>query len=104
MSAARQDVTLIKEAARGRWPEFARSIGIAETFLDGNHGRCPKCDGGDRADRWRVFSDFAETGGAICNRCGSMSDGIALARWFCDWTFLEAIKRIATYLGLEPQL
>lgn len=91
-----------KAAAVGRWLEIAdRVIGISDNFLDGKHGPCPKC--GTGTDRWRIFDDFRETGGAVCNQCGKFGDGFALAQWFRGWTFDEAVSKIGEFLGVAEQ-
>jgi len=98
--SAKYDIGAIKSAAKGRWREIARSaLGIPEEALSGEHGPCPKCSG---TDRWRVFADFAETGGAICNQCGrDLGDGFSLAQWWLGIGFREAVMRIADHLGIK---
>lgn len=92
-------IATVKAAAQGRWYEIAdRVIGISDDFLTDKHGPCPKCGG---KDRWRIFGDFRETGGAVCNQCGKYGDGIALAQWFCGWTVDEAVTNIGKFLGIE---
>lgn len=95
-------IATAKAAARGRWYEIAdRVIGISDEFLSGKHGPCPKC--GTGTDRWRVFDDFKETGGAVCNQCGKYGDGFALAQWYRGWSFDESIARIAEFCGVQDQ-
>ena len=100
-AAATYDIDLIRAAARGRWPEIAQSVfGIGSEFLDGSHSACPKCGG---ADRWRVFDDFRETGGAICNQCArNAGDGFALGQWMLAEKFLPIVEKVAAYLGIDP--
>lgn len=88
----------VKARASGQWSAIAQRFGIDAGFLDGRPCPCPKCGG---KDRFRVFSDFEDTGGAVCNQCGKFGDGIALVRWFCDLKLNESIEKIATELGLE---
>jgi P4 family phage/plasmid primase-like protien len=92
------DVKTAKAAASGRWHEIAdRVLGISDDFLSAKHGPCPKCGG---TDRWRVFDDFRETGGAVCNQCGKFGDGFEVARWFRSWGLDEAITRVCDHLGV----
>lgn len=95
------EITEIKAAARGRWPEIISQLGSVElTSLTGQHGPCPKCGG---TDRFRVFEDFAESGGMICNQCFSKrnGDGVAALMWLQGWSFQETVSRLADFLAIE---
>jgi len=90
----------VKAAATGHWRDIARAIGIGDEYLTGDNGPCPKCRG---KDRWRVFGDFEDTGGCICNQCGrNLGDGFALVGWFTGCDFPAAVTRVAEILGLPP--
>lgn len=94
---ARFKISDVKADARGHWPAIAERVaGIGDDYLTANHGPCPKCGG---SDRWRVFDDFAETGGAICNQCGKFGDGLALIQWFTGWGFPVTLEKVAEFLG-----
>lgn len=90
----------VKHRATGHWAAIANRVaGIGDDFLTTRHGPCPKCGGNDR---WRVFGDFAETGGAICNQCGKFGDGISLVQWYTGSSFPDVLRRVGTFLGVEP--
>lgn len=98
----RQSTDEIKRLMVGRWEEAIPDItGIGSEFLTGRNGPCPKCDGNDR---WRVYGDFNETGGAICNQCGQgqtgggMADGFAVTMWFLGCDFKEAVRLVSEWL------
>lgn len=56
------DVQAIKQAANGRWSEIIQTLcHIPAEYLDGRHQPYPLCGG---RDRWRVYKNFEETGGA----------------------------------------
>ena len=94
------DIQVAKEAARGHWSTIAnRVIGIPDDYLTTKQGPCPKCKCG--TDRWRVYKDFDETGGAMCNQCGKSADGFALAQWYLDCSLNEAIEKVCQFLGVE---
>jgi P4 family phage/plasmid primase-like protien len=94
------DIQVAKEAARGHWSTIAnRVIGIPDDYLTTKQGPCPKCKCG--TDRWRVYNDFDETGGAMCNQCGKSADGFALAQWYLDCSLNEAIEKVCQFLGVE---
>lgn len=91
----------VKGVARGRWKEIAEQVyHIPGEFLTGRQSGCPKCKAG--SDRWRVFSDFNNTGGAICNQCGrDLGDGFKLGDWFCGWKKDETLNRVAEFLNID---
>lgn len=81
----------LKTAARHRWPDLLRSLGVDENYLTGRHGPCPLC--ADGKDRWR-FTDYNGDGMYICNVCGS-GDGLDLLQKYHGWNFREAKKAVA---------
>ncbi len=97
----RIEVEDVKHAARGHWARIACDVGgIPDDCLNPHrHGPCPKCGG---TKPFRVFNDFAETGGATCSHCQAKADGIELVRWALDIEFVDALERIANYLNIQP--
>ena len=58
------DLTAIKNAAYGRWPEIHAALGIPAKLLNTRkHQPCPHCGGKDR------YTDHKHGGGYICNQC-----------------------------------
>lgn len=55
------------DAARGRWFDILRQVGIEEKYLRNRHGPCPMCGG---EDRFR-YDDKDGNGTWYCNRCGA---------------------------------
>lgn len=96
------DLEKVKEAAHGQWHSLAQRFGISAQFLSTTQGPCPKCGGNTR---FRVFDDFEETGGAVCNQpsCGKFADGIALNQWFNGVSFTKSLEQIAELLNVEPE-
>jgi hypothetical protein len=91
----------IKSRASGRWREILGSIaGISDEYLQAKHGPCPKHGG---KDKWRVFSNFDETGGCVCNDCGKMGDGFEVIQKITGKTFAESLVAVAEHLGIEPK-
>lgn len=74
----------------GRWPEIVATLTPHRDLLDaiergpGKHGPCP-VHGGLNDDAFRVFEDFAESGGAVCNTCGKFGTGFQLLMWLHGW-------------------
>ena len=99
----RYDKNEVKDHARGYWSSILEQVaGIGADFLTGDHGPCPKCGGGRSADRWR-FTNLHQNGGAICNQCDArMGDGLAVLSWYLDITFIDALQRVAEFLGVSP--
>ena len=85
--------------ANGRWPDIlARVAKMPRESMDGKHGSCPSCGG---TDRFRVFRDFIETGGVICNQCGKKADGFAVIQWLNGCGFQESMRLVADFLGVD---
>tara|TARA_R110001599_G_scaffold350254_1_gene580016 strand:+ start:3048 stop:4070 length:1023 start_codon:yes stop_codon:yes gene_type:complete len=79
----------------GLFSSLAPQISPAITNT-GKHTACPVHGG---KDGFRVFKNFPETGGGICNTCGEFSDGIALLQWANDWSFKETLRAINQFLN-----
>jgi hypothetical protein len=76
-------------------------MGLPGEALDGRHQPCPKCGG---TDRWRVFEDFDEKGGAICNQClPNAGDGFEVAAWWTGKKFAEVVNEVGEFLGMKPE-
>lgn len=65
----------------------------------GKHCACPIHGG---KDGFRVFKDFDETGGGVCNTCGKFADGLTLLQWANDWSFKETLAAVKQYLSNAP--
>lgn len=96
-----QQKEAVAARARGRWGEILSSLcdGLPSSCLDGRSQPCPRCGG---HDRFSVFTDFAQTGGALCRHCFSSNngDGFAFLMWWHGWTFPQAVTAVARYLGM----
>lgn len=93
-------VAAAKALASGRWPEIInRLTSIPDDYLTTRHRDCIKCGG---KDRFRVYGDFEQTGGAICNQCGpKLGDGFKLIQWYFGIGFLESLQMVEDYLGIS---
>ena len=95
----------VREMARGRWGEiFTSLVRLKHSTIDGRHRPCPICSTTEDSDRFRVYRDFRDTGGAVCNQCGSWSSGFD---FFCAVTgksFSDAVNEIGDYLDVSPSL
>ncbi|OGU24348.1 MAG: hypothetical protein A2580_09140 [Hydrogenophilales bacterium RIFOXYD1_FULL_62_11] len=91
----------VKRRSYGNWDSIMSCIAPAEMNLAieryAKHVPCPRHGG---TDGFRVFRDFRETGGSICNQCGSFKDGFATLHWLYGWTFSQAIRAVADVVGV----
>lgn len=88
----------LKKEVAGNWLDLLRCLSpdleeACDRFPD--HGPCPMHGG---RDGFRLFDDAEDTGGGVCNTCGSFNDGIALLQAVNDWSFGKTINRIKRYL------
>lgn len=80
---------------------MSRAGGVPLELLGGKHGPCPKHGG---KDKFRVFDDFDEVGGAVCNdACGKMADGFAFLQSVLGCSFPKAMELVANHLGVQPK-
>lgn len=92
-----------KANAEGSWDSIlqakAPSLRAALEAAGKRHVPCPHPGHADSKDGFRVFKDFATTGGGICNTCGTFRDGFSLLRWINGWSGKEALEEVESYLG-----
>lgn len=96
------DIPYIHTAASRRWPDILADLGgLSRNVMNHRqHFPCPKCQG---TDRFRVYADFEETGGVICNQCGrDCKTGFDTLIWLTGRKFAEVLGLVAEYLGIEP--
>lgn len=100
----------VRAAVRGKWLEVLLFLAPElEPALRkvGKHVTCPvhgttKRNG--KGDGFRLFKDAHETGGGVCNHCGSFHDGFELLMWLNRWEFKEALAAVGEFLGVEQHL
>lgn len=91
----------LKAAAHGRWPEIHAALGIPAHLLNTRkHQPCPHCGG---KDRYR-YTDYQDGGGYICNQCTPEGgSGFDLLMLVFGWTFAEAARQVAALLGMADR-
>lgn len=89
------------DLARGNWARVITSLSrVPEFMLDPKkHFSCPVHGG---KDGFRVFPDFAETGGCICNSCGSFKNGLAMLMWLNNTDYNTTIRQVVDLLDPAP--
>jgi putative DNA primase/helicase len=96
---AYRDYEDIRAQARGRWghilaalaPELTEALEKAP-----RHVPCPVHGGHDGL---RLFKDYEENGGAMCNTCGSFPSGFRVLQWLKGWDFPEVLAAVSELLG-----
>lgn len=97
---ARHDFKDLKAACAGQWESIIRTLSIDDindAIDTKKHVRCPKNHGRTKS-QFRVFPDFDQTGGGVCNTCGSFPDGFKLLGFLNGWDNKKAIKEVAELL------
>lgn len=90
---------IVKEAARHQWRWLLPALGIADAFLNKQHGPCPTCGG---TDRFR-FDDKEGRGTFYCGRCGA-GDGFRLIELVNGWTAKQALRAVSEALKIAPKV
>ncbi|HEA3202011.1 TPA: toprim domain-containing protein [Aeromonas veronii] len=89
----------VTAAAHGQWRDVLTANGIS--LPSGrHHGACPICMAGK--DRFR-FDDKQGRGTWVCNQCGA-GDGLSLYQQAAGQSMSEAIRSLASYLGLSGSM
>jgi len=96
---AYHDYEAIRAQAWGRWdyllaalaPELA---GARERFP--RHVPCPVHGG---KDGFRLYRDYEDNGGGVCNTCGAFPSGFRLLQWLKGWDFPQALGAVVEVLG-----
>ena len=105
---ARYDFEELRRACAGRWDSIVRALShvdISEALDRRKHVRCPKGHGKTK-QQFRVFGDFDQTGGGVCNTCGSYADGFNLLGFLNGWDRRQSVKEVSRYMedcGYLPQ-
>ena len=90
----------VRQFAAGRWTDILGAIAPALTPALSRLGRHVPCPVHGGTDGFRLFRDVDETGGGVCNTCGTFHDGFALLMWVNRWYFPDALRAVAHELGM----
>jgi phage/plasmid primase-like uncharacterized protein len=105
------DASKVRREARGRWLEILTYMvgDRLESALSKRPGKrvtCPVHGTSNKngiGDGFRFFKDVVDTGGGLCNTCGTYHDGFDLIHWLTGQEFRETLNQIAEYLRVEPE-
>jgi putative DNA primase/helicase len=98
------EVCDVRRFAGGRWADVLGALAPALTPALSRPGRHVPCPVHGGTDGFRLFRDVDQTGGGVCNTCGTFHDGFALLMWVNQWTFPEALNAVAHELGTTDQI
>lgn len=103
------EASKVREAAMGRWLEVLTYLADSQLndalLKPGKHVTCPihGTSGKGRGDGFRLFKDVVNTGGGICNTCGSFHDGFELLIWLKGWDFRTTLNYVAEILQVPSE-
>lgn len=92
--------------ANGNWHEilFDLAPALRDALEAGprRHITCPNpAHGGKNGDAFRLFDDYRDTGGGVCNTCGKKPNGELLLSWVNGWDWKETRDQVRSWLGLD---
>ena len=69
----------------------------------GRHTKCPVHGvAGRGGDGFKFFrKDFQDSGGGMCNTCGTYPDGFSLLMWVKNYGFADAVADVGDFLGIR---
>ncbi|MHB9150481.1 MAG: DUF3631 domain-containing protein [Thermoleophilia bacterium] len=98
---SRHNKDAVREAARGQWQDILAALAPGlRGAIDAGHRKHVPCPRHGGKDGLRVLDDFADTGGAVCNTCGTFADGFATIMWLCGWDFPTTVDAVGDALGM----
>lgn len=100
--AKKSNFSLVKEQLHGHWAGVISNLYPAFSPALQRPGKsripCPVHGG---VDGFRFYADVAETGGGVCNTCGSFASGIDFIMWVEACSEHEAMNILEGYLGIS---
>lgn len=97
----RLDFDEISRAAAGRWGPILSALGPFKEPVDAGFRRKCKCPmHNDKGKHFRMYNDFEQTGGAICNDCGAFPNGFKLLAEAKSMPIRDVFQEVAEYLGM----
>lgn len=98
----RTDAADVKAAAAGRWPDVIATLAPElQQAIDAGPRRHTPCPVHGGKDGLRVFNDFEQTGGVVCNSCGEFADGLSTLQWVTGRDFADVLADVADALGMN---
>lgn len=95
-------VTVVLEAARGRWADVLGRLGVNTGLLSPRHGPCPGCGG---RDRFR-FDDVDGEGTFLCSQGGGgnlAGNGLMLLQHCTGWEWKRSVEEVGRLVCSDAQ-
>lgn len=100
----------LRQKAAGHWPEIfddlAKDPKTGANKLEEAQATAPfhvPCPVHGGTDGFRLFQDYFQTGGGVCNSCGAKSDGFRMLAWVNGWSEDETVSRVEGWLGIASK-
>lgn len=93
----------LKLKTEGQWPWIFADLApeLADALAHaGRHVACPVHGG---SDGFRLFADYAKTGGGICNTCGAFPSGFRVLAWVKGYSNKDAVREVGRWVDGEAQ-
>lgn len=94
----------LRDAVKGQWGAIFDDLApqLGEALANAPfHVPCPVHGG---SDGFRLFEDYNDTGGGVCNTCGSQRTGFSMLAWLKSCSFHDAAREVADWLRREGSL
>jgi len=91
----------VKKRAKNHWLDVYELLASELDEACGNvgdHVPCPFKEHVNSVDGFRLFDDANETGGGVCNSCGTFSDGFSLLMHLKAWSFEKTLSEVSECL------
>lgn len=101
-STTKDHIKFVRSAAAGVWADLLLELApnLAEAIsAKGDHVPCPVHGG---SNGFRLFPDFDQSGGGVCNTCGPFPNGINLLAWAASLAYVDALELLARRLKAGP--
>ena len=96
----------LRADAAGKWPYIFEDLApeLSEAMASApHHVTCP-VHGGRTGDGFRLFKDYPESGGGICNSCGAQPSGFGMLAWIRGYDIKDAIRDVAAWLDGDSRV
>lgn len=95
-----------RELSENRWESILSALGgsnLGPAIQKNAKGHVP-CPVHGGTDGFRLRKDWHKCGRAICNTCGSFSDGFALLAWVNKWSLSDTARQVMRHLTGDSKI
>jgi phage/plasmid primase-like uncharacterized protein len=99
-AALSAQVKKVRATAKGQWWKVFEALADELSPAMANapfHVACPVHGG---TDGFRLFPDYIDSGGGVCNSCGAFPNGLRLLSWLKDWSDEETLAKVSEVLSV----